>query len=388
MLKGSVWQQVVVLLFGGWLAFAGSAWGQSSFVISTPYPGVSAAPGEQVTFGIDLKNNGATAISADVAVANLPKGWQADIQGGGRAVHQVMVAPDSTESLDLKVRVPAEAREGNYRFALEARVSGSSSRLPLEVKVEPSGGGASSSLTSQYPELSGPAGATFRFRVDLRNDGSQERSYSLEAQAPPGWQVTFKPAYEDKQIASLSLKAGQSQGLDVEVKPPQGVTAGEYEVGVRAASGDSAAQLPLRIKITGTYELKLTTPSGRLNAEAAAGRESGVAIVVENTGSADLQGITFSADAPPNWAITFDPDTVETLPAGQSRQVTMIIRPDSRAIAGDYVVTATARTQETSARAEFRVMVKTPTLWGLVGVGIVAVVVAAVAWVFRKYGRR
>ena len=64
------------------------------------------------------------------------------------------------------------------------------------------------------------------------------------------------------------------------------------------------------------------------------------------------------------------------------------MKPDSRAIAGDYAVEMTARTNETSSKAEFRVMVKTPTVWGVVGIGIIALLAGGLYRIFKVYGRR
>ena len=62
--------------------------------------------------------------------------------------------------------------------------------------------------------------------------------------------------------------------------------------------------------------------------------------------------------------------------------------PGDSAIAGDYVCTFTASCSETSADAEFRVSVKTQTIWGIVAVLIILALIAGVAAVFKKYGRR
>ena len=47
----------------------------------------------------------------------------------------------------------------------------------------------------------------------------------------------------------------------------------------------------------------------------------------------------------------------------------------------------TASNQETSVDNTFRVTVKTGTAWGIAGVVIIAAVLAALAAVFRKFGR-
>ena len=57
-------------------------------------------------------------------------------------------------------------------------------------------------------------------------------------------------------------------------------------------------------------------------------------------------------------------------------------------LTGDYVTTFTASCSETSADAQFRVSVKTSTVWGVAAVVIILALIAAVAAVFKKYGRR
>ncbi|MDN5347936.1 MAG: hypothetical protein PWP65_1500 [Clostridia bacterium] len=382
-----LWTGILIISVFFVFLLPGIAWAQGGLMLSTPYPGVSVVPGETVTFSLEVRNSGLASQKFDLALVSGPKGWPTLFKGGGMIVHQVFVASGQEKYVDFQVEVPQDAKTGSYSFLLEARGGGARSTLELNLQVKDVQAG-SEKLVVQYPELSGPSDATFKFRVDLVNNSAQERSYSLGAQAPDGWQVSISPAYEDKQIASLSLKAGASQGLDINVKPPKNVKAGKYEIPVQAVSAGRKATAVLKVNITGTYKLEVTTPSGRLNADAAAGKENPVTLVIKNNGSTDLQGINFSAAAPDKWSVTFKPEQIDVLPAGESRQVTAFIKPDGRAIAGDYLVNISASTQMTSADATLRVTVKTPTLWGLIGIFIVALVIAGVGWTFHKYGRR
>ncbi|MBE3572240.1 MAG: alpha-galactosidase, partial [Moorella humiferrea] len=333
-----------------------------------------------------LSNSGAPQ-KVDLKIVSAPKGWQALFKGGGMVVSQAFAPTDKPANVDFQVEVPADAQPGKYAFVVQAAGPQATSRLELQVIIKEVASG-SDKMTTDYPVLSGTSSTSFQFRVTLTNNGAQERSYSLGAQAPPGWQVTFSPAYDSKQIASLSLGPGKSQDLDVTVKPPQDVKAGTYNIPVEAIAGSSKAGVVLKVNITGTYSLELTTPTGRLNADAIAGKDSPVTLVVKNNGSADLANITFAANAASGWAVTFKPEKIDLLPAGASQQVTAFIKPSPKAIAGDYVVSLTASTQETSGTADLRVTVKTSTLWGLVGVILVLAVIGAVGWIFRKYGRR
>lgn len=356
-------------------------------VLSTTYPGVVARPGETLTFPLHVSAPGLGGQKVSLEVTGRPQGWEVYLLGEGRQVYQVYVPAGREQEVELQVKVPDDAKPGEARVTVAARSPAGGSTLQLSIRVSTEQAGPDRMVT-QYPSLTGPSNATFTFRLDLTNNGPRERSYSLRAQAPPGWQVTFSPAYESKQIASLSLPAGETRGLDVQVKPPEKVPAGRYTVVVEALSGASQASASLEVNIVGTFELRLTTPTGRLSARASPGRESPIRLVVENAGSADLENVTLSSTPPSNWSVRFEPEAIDSLPAGQSREVTAYVKPDSRAIAGDYVVTLSASAGGAYESAEFRITVLTPTAWGVVGLALVAAVMGGVWATFRKFGRR
>jgi uncharacterized membrane protein len=85
--------------------------------------------------------------------------------------------------------------------------------------------------------------------------------------------------------------------------------------------------------------------------------------------------------------VTFEPETV-TVPALGEVQVTAHLTPSGSAIAGDYVATFNARSDLADAETEMRVTIETSLVWGIVGVGLIALVLAGLWWTFRRYGRR
>lgn len=353
-------------------------------VISTDYPGVIVQPGANLTFPLTISG---VSGKVSLSVSSVPKGWDAQIFGDGRLINAVFVKPNSEVDAELHVKVPQDVADGKYTIGVMARSAGGNSLIDIDITVN---GGAvgSDEIEVQYPSLSGPDTATYNFRATLTNNSGRSRSYNLGVDAPQGWQVTFKPAYQSDQIASLSLDAGKSQDLDISVDPPDNVKAGKYTITVAAISGQDVAKANLEVVITGNYKMKVSTQDERLNADVTAGHKGSVTFTIKNEGSADLHGITFSSEAPQNWSVTFAPESIDLIPAGETRQVTAFITPDSRAIAGDYMVGITASAKETSESMDIRTTVHTSTLWGLVGVVIVVAVVGWVMWTFRKYGRR
>ncbi|MBX6350496.1 MAG: alpha-galactosidase [Clostridia bacterium] len=370
---------------------AGRAWAAQGVALTTPYPGVDAQAGQTVTFDLEVENGSGVGQTVGVSVVSTPAGWSTLLKAGTAdyAVHEVYVAPGGRNGLTLQVHPAADAKPGDYEVTLAASSPGGTrlATLVLTVRIV-EGGGEGPQLSTQYPSLEGSPSSTFEYSLDLENRSLTEETFHFSAEAPDGWKVTFQSGFGGKTISTDTVPAGGSDTITVDVDPPSDVKAGSYPIRVTAdAGGGQSASVDLEAVVTGSVELTLSTPSGRLNADATAGHPSRVQLVLSNSGSADATGVTFYSDAPPNWKVDFSPSSVD-VPAGGKAQVTATITPDAKAIAGDYQVTVTASATSDTASQDLRVTVNTSTLWGLVGVLVVVAVVAGLLYVFRVYGRR
>lgn len=382
---------LAVALFAGLLSQAGALpAAQASPVLSTAFPGIEVQPGQSVGFPLTVAESGSSGEIVSLSVGSAPHGWQARLKGSGYAVDEAYISPGTAgeQNPTLQVKVPAGAKAGTYHLTVTASGPGGTSTLPLQVRVT-GGRTAKPTLTAQYPELQGPSKAKYQFQLTLTNNGLRNASFALSDQAPKGWQVDFTPGFSSKQIGAIPVKSGNSQTIDVNVNPPASAPAGTYKVVATATAGaGQTVSVPLRVHLLGSYQLNLTTPSGRLNASGTAGATSTTALLLQNTGSAPLRNVSLSANAPNNWNVTFKPDRINALPAGSSQQVTMTVRPGSNAIAGDYDVSVSANTPATSATQDIRYTVGASTLWGWIGVLVVLAVIAGLGYLFRRLGRR
>ena len=359
--------------------------------LSTEYPGVTITPGETLNITLTLTNTSGSPVNADVAIASLPDGWEGYLQGGDYEVNEVHVGTASEGTrLTLHLTVPDALEEGTYTVQVDADVHEEiydSLTLSFEVNEVNAGAG---SFTTEYPEQEGTAGTSFSFSTTLINNGLSTESYSLSSSAPSGWQVSFVPSDESTSVASIEVESSTSQGLTVEVVPPEGVEAGEYDISCSAVSASETLTTDLKVVITGTYGISLSTPDGRLSFDSQANKDTDVTLTVTNTGNEELQNVTLTSSLPSGWEVTYDVEDgiIDSIAAGSSAQVVATVTPSSEAITGDYVATFTAETDEATSSAEFRVSVKTSTLWGFVAVLIILCVAAGLVYVFRKYGRR
>lgn len=369
------------------LTSLGLAQGYRGLALYTPYPSQSVRVGETINLPITLKGYNLPPQTVQVRLTESAQGWKGSLLGGGRVVSAVYVLPDGEQSLSLRLEPPQNVRPGTYRFRLIAEGRGVRAELPIALTL----GQALPkrlSLETELPVLKGTPTASFRYRVTLKNESDQDLLTNLEAEAPENFRVSFSTAFGGQEVNSLPLKAGETKDLDVQVTPPRQVEAKVYAVTLRALAGEAKAELVVNLDITGQTELSLTTPEGRLSGRAYAGRENPIKLVVKNTGSAPAENLEFSASEPSGWEVKFEPDKIEKLAPGAESEVTAKIKPSPRAVAGDYMLTLRTSAGSAQASADYRVTVQTSTLWGLVGVALIAVAVGAVGFAVSRFGRR
>ncbi|MBW2072600.1 MAG: hypothetical protein JRI89_15280 [Deltaproteobacteria bacterium] len=210
----------------------------------------------------------------------------------------------------------------------------------------------------------------------------------LSIQGPKNWEINFKPAYEEKYISSLRIKANQSKTMAVEVKPSPLAVPGRYPIKVKASSEKATAEVELTVVLTGTYKLEVGTASGLLSLNALRGKPANMSFYVKNSGTATQNNIHFLSFKPENWKIEFTPDKIDTLAADEVKQIEMTITPSSQALVGDYSVSISVQGEKAQKDLELRVTVRAATLWAWVGIGLIVLVVAGMVVMFMKMGRR
>lgn len=351
-------------------------------MLYTPYTKIAVPPGESINYSVDVINNCDEVKNASISVLGMPRGWKYEMKAGGWTVDQISVLPGEKKNFSFKVDVPFKVNKGTYHFTLTAP---GVAELPLTVTVSEQGTYQTEFVTKQ-PNMQGNSKSTFNFNTTLKNQTADQQLYALMADVPRGWNVTFRVA--GKQATSAQVEANSTQNVSIDITPPANVEAGSYKIPVRAATGTTSAELELEVVVTGSYQMELTTPRGLLSTDVTAGDIKKIELEVRNTGSSLLKDIQLSANKPADWEVTFEPSKIDALKAGETSTVMATLKASKKALPGDYVTTIMAKTPEVNADAQFRVAVKTPMIWGWVGVLIIIATIGVVYYLFRKYGRR
>jgi uncharacterized membrane protein len=356
--------------------------------LTTDYPSVTARAGDSTTIKVKLQNNGLAPERVALSVDGVPKGWTATLLGGGAPITAAMPSTDDNVAVQLRLDIPAGTPNGTDTVTLHAKAPDASSALPIDVtvgKLLP----AKLALKTTNPSLIGTAKTSFEFQFNVANQSDRDLIVNLKAQAPQGFQTTFEEAYGTQEIASIPIEAGKDKDLKVKVTPPGDAKAGAYPVAVQVSADNATASGKMEMDITGQPQLKLTGEDGRLSTNAVAGAATPVSLTLTNNGSAPAQEITLSSSPPSDWKVSFQPDKVAELAPGQKIDVQAQLTPSSKAVAGDYMTTFSANGNGgASSSADIRVTVSTSTMWGIIGVAIVAIALLIAVGAVARFGRR
>ena len=357
----------------------------SQLALVTSYPDRIIGIGETVDLKLTLQPAPTLQI-LQLSVDQLPEGWTATFRGDGQIVSAVEVTPNNPESVDLRLDPPADVKSGNYQMTVEAKGDGVSTQLPIDLTVKEKLP-ARLSFDAPLPTIKGAPNSVFRYSVELKNEGDEDLNVNLSADSSSNFLIKFKSSAQE--VTTLPVGANKSENISVEAQPLGDVPAGNYPIKIYAQGGDVQTEYDLQADVIGQSQLSVTAPDGRLSGQATSGKETPFKIVLQNTGTASAYGVQLTSTEPSGWSVVFDTNQVAEVPAGQQVDVTARIKPPDKAISGDYVVTVKAQPVDgATTSADYRITVVTSTIWGIVGIGLIAVSVAIVGIAVTRFGRR
>ncbi len=249
-------------------------------------------------------------------------------------------------------------------------------------------------ISCDVPSYSDNSGATFNYSVNVAYSGSDTTIVTFSITNPPDWKSTI--TYSGKEISSIPIGPLQygspdSKNLTINLTPNSGVNpkVGEYKLTFNATAGQLHQSLDLTAIVKASYSFSLSTPDNKLNTRATAGKANNFTVNLDNLGTAALENLSLRSSNPSDWTVTFSPDKVTSLAAGQTQQENIVITPpEGKTVAGDYMITIYASNAQVSKSVDIRVTVETPSIWGILSIIIIVVVIGGLATLFLKLGRR
>ncbi len=356
-----------------------------SLVLTTPYPSIETQPGSIVK--LDITVTAGRPEPVDLAVDGLPAGWQATLRGGGFVIHSITSSTAGSKA-SLEIAVASDAQAGSYPMTVTATDgTGGRSSTPVTLVIAPEVN-SGIRLTTDFPSLTGDPGGTFSYNLTVTNDTPAQQTFTFDPSGPEGWTVSASPSAEAR-AQTVTVEAGSASSVKVTATAPESVEQGAYPIDVKV-TGDNGAQgsIKLEADVTGTPKLVISTPDSRLDVSGKANSVARIPLVVANTGTAPLEAVKLAGSAPNGWEISFEPAQVDSVLPGETAQVTAVVKPASKAVAGDYQVSVRSSAGSLSSNVDLRYALSGGRTLGILAVLVIAAAFAGLAGVFVKYGRR
>jgi len=256
------------------------------------------------------------------------------------------------------------------------------------------------SFETTLPKIQADQGETFSFDFSATymagdepfglDEDTYTKPFDITVDYPTGWLAAV--AKGTTEARTINLESGSAQSLKLIAAETISKEPGEYDFKVTfksAVEGDSLEEsIVLTAVITATYDINLTTKTGILSTDITAGKDNHYKLKLINNSSTSVENISLTSNEPEGWQVDFDSKEIETIEAGEEKEIDVIINPPEKTIAGDYMMTFKASSENSEDEVELRVTVETSTIWGIVGIGIIVIVIVGVAIIFTRLGRR
>jgi len=355
--------------------------------LRSTYLSVSEEIGQTISLPLSVSNLGDVDRKVTL-VADVPDGWSISFKtGSNMVVKTLLLEPDDTEQLTMELVAPDSVSVGDYQVAVNALDVNSAVLDTLELDVNLRVGTSEIEVISSFSEVSIEAGESITFPLAVWNKGEADALTLLTVPVlPENWEVSF--ITDSLEVASIRIPSGDSESLQLVVKPPNSVVSGTYDMSVVIESDDGGVnQLDFTIEVVGSYELELDLST--LYTSGMIGDTVSYTARVTNQGQTAITTLYVEADAPSDWDVTISPTQVDTLSPRSTATFTVTASIPSDAEAGDYLVTMQALSDQLdSSSTDVRVTAQASNTWGYIGIGVALAAVAGAALLFRRFKRR
>lgn len=355
--------------------------------LKSTYLSISEELGQSVSLPLSVTNHGEVDKKVSI-VADIPDDWSIVFEtSSGMAVKTLLMEAGETEQLTIELEAPDTASVGDYAVVVSALDVNEAVMDTLELDINLREGVSEIEVISSFSEVSVEAGESITFPLAIWNQGEADALVLLTVPTlPENWDTSF--ISDELEVASIRIGAGESESIQLIVKPPNSVASGTYDLGVLIESDDGGENyLDFIIEVGGSFELALDLST--LYTSGKIGSTVSYTAKVTNDGQTAITTLYVEADVPDDWEATITPTQVDTLSPRSSTTFTVTVEIPSDAEAGDYLVSMQALSDQLdSDESDVRITAQASNTWGYIGMGIALMAVAGAALLFKRFKRR
>ena len=239
------------------------------------------------------------------------------------------------------------------------------------------------------PSRMAAIGSNPQYEMILKNAGRNDDTYTLAVEGlPEQWYARFKETRDaTEEVSEIYVPAGEEKALFLDFIPPYSVDIGEYNFTAVIGSAAREYEENLTLRLRGSYNMRTYVKSYRHDINR--GETLTFDMTVSNAGvGGALTKIGINMSAPQGWRATVDPASIASLEPGERATVQVTVVPPADIVAGEYKVIAQVKSDQAEGEDEFRIVVEEQSYVAILGLLVMAGVVAGLWYMFKKYGRR
>lgn len=355
--------------------------------LKSTYLSVSEEKGQNIELPLTVSNVGE--VDKKVTLSGyIPAGWDVTFRTStGMAVKTLLLSSGQSEGLTIELETPDDVIIGDYNISVTASDVNGAILDTLELDVSLTEATSEIEVISSFSEVSVKAGSSITFPIVVWNKGEADAlTLFTVPELPSNWDASF--ISDDLEIASIRIPGGESEAVELIVKPPNSVISDIYDMTVVIESDDGTEhELDFTIEVVGSYKLELELST--LYTTSSIGGSVSYSGKVKNMGQTAITTLYLDAVLPEDWIAIITPKQVSSLEPRDSVTFTVDVELPGDTEAGDYLLTMQAISDQLESGAiDVRVTAKASNTWGFVGIGIAVVVVAGAVLLFRRFKRR
>jgi uncharacterized membrane protein len=211
-------------------------------------------------------------------------------------------------------------------------------------------------LMTDYPAVTVRPGTTSTISLRLQNYGLDPQQYQLSvAGVPSGWTATILGGGQP--VAAAMPAPDASVPLQLRLDVPANSNLSQQTLTIKAEGQGSQASLPLAVSLAKELPAKLTVTPQLPSLRGSPKSNFEYTLSIKNDSGRNLTA-SFAAQAPDNFETSFTEayGTQELssipIPAGQSKDIKLKVRPPSTIDAGHFPVTVTVKAEDASAKTD------------------------------------
>lgn len=227
--------------------------------------------------------------------------------------------------------------------------------------------------------------------LNLENTGIVNQTFSLNAEHNTSADVSY--SFQEFNVTKLKINTGESESLDAKIDVPETARTGTYDIEF-VVEDESKASESISLEIRESQEVNNERRID-LNADQSyvgikPGQQKEVSVRVRNSGNVMLDNVELNVEAPENWETEVSRNNVPGIEQYGSFRSIVTVEAPANAETGDKFLEISASSDQTSTEEpeRIRMTVQQESNLRYIGLGIMALSLGGLVFVYRKLGRR